>query len=44
MWAVRIFIATLMFSRLLKYSPTEAAFLHLRGSRHKVYRIVQFQR
>ncbi|MFP3614807.1 hypothetical protein SB778_32505, partial [Paraburkholderia sp. SIMBA_050] len=26
------------FSRLLKYSPTEAAFLHLRGSRHKVYR------
>ncbi|WP_143032021.1 hypothetical protein [Paraburkholderia terricola] len=31
-------------SRLLKYSPTEAAFLHLRGSRHKVYRIVQFQR
>jgi hypothetical protein len=37
-------IAAAYPSRLLKYSPTEAAFLHLRGSRHKVYRIVQFQR
>ncbi|MFP3610756.1 hypothetical protein SB778_11615, partial [Paraburkholderia sp. SIMBA_050] len=31
--------AAVAASRLLKYSPTEAAFLHLRGSRHKVYRI-----
>lgn len=31
-------------NRLLKYIPTEAAFLRLRGSRSKVYRIVQFQR
>jgi trans-aconitate methyltransferase len=33
-----------LLSRLLKYTPTEEAFLRLRGSRRKVYRIVQFQR
>ncbi|WP_219845562.1 hypothetical protein, partial [Burkholderia cepacia] len=31
-------------NRLLKYTPTEATFLRSRGSRRKVYRIVQFQR
>jgi hypothetical protein len=31
-------------SRLLKYTPTEAAFLRLRGARRKFYRIVQLQR
>ncbi|WP_146120909.1 hypothetical protein, partial [Burkholderia cepacia] len=30
-------------NRLLKYTPTEATFLRSRGSRRKVYRIVQFQ-
>lgn len=30
-------------SRLRKYTPTEAAFLHLRGRRRSIFRIVQFQ-
>ena len=31
-------------NRPLKYTPTKAAFLRLRGARSTVYRIVQFQR
>ena len=40
-------VAGVMFlacvSRLLKYAPVEAAFLRLRGSCRKLYRIVQFR-
>lgn len=33
----------LPLSRLRKYTPTEAAFLHLRGRRRSIFLIVQFQ-